>query len=419
MMRTHILGYPRIGAKRETKKACEKYWSGKITLEELLETGKQQRQYNWQIQKEAGMDWIPFNDFSFYDHILDMTLTVGAIPERFQVLRDLDPNDLYFAMARGYQQGNHDIIPMEMTKWFDTNYHYLVPEFKKDQDFQYFSDKIIREFREGKDYGIHAKPVITGPVSFLLLGKEKEKGFDRLDLIDQLLPVYDEIFFKLREAGADWIQLDEPYLAMDLTDKQKEQYKRVYQQIRVRHPSLRFLLATYFEGLHDNTDLAVSLPADGLHLDLVRAPGQLDEVLEKSPEQQHISLGIVDGRNIWKNDFDHSLKIINRAREKKDAGKLMIAPSNSLLHTPYDLDLEDDEKHLSAEIKNWMAFAKQKLDEVKTLGLLANGEPDQEAQHQLEANRQALQSRRQSERIHKSSVRERLHDVTPEMTRRH
>lgn len=240
-MRTHILGYPRIGAKRETKKACEKYWSGKITLKELLETGKEQRQYNWQVQKDAGIDLVPVNDYSFYDHILDMTLTVGAIPERFQVLKDLDPTDLYFAMARGYQEGNHDIIPMEMTKWFDTNYHYIVPEFTRNQQFQYYSDKIIDEFNEGKAFGINAKPVIIGPVSYLLLGKEKEKGFDRLDLIDNLLPVYDEIFKKLEKAGAEWIQLDEPFLAMDLSGKQKEQYKQVYQDIREKHPSLKFL----------------------------------------------------------------------------------------------------------------------------------------------------------------------------------
>ena len=417
-MRTHILGYPRIGAKRETKKACEKYWSGKITLEELLETGKQQRHYNWQVQKEAGMDLIPVGDFSFYDHILDMTLTVGAIPERFQVLKDLDPTDLYFAMARGYQKGNHDIIPMEMTKWFDTNYHYIVPEFTKDQKFKYSSDKIIHEFREGQAYGIQAKPVIPGPVSFLLLGKEKEKGFDRLDLMDNLLPVYNELFSKLQEAGAEWIQLDEPFLAMDLSDKQKEQYRKVYRHIRKEHPSLRFMLATYFEGLHDNTDLAVSLPADGLHLDLVREPGQLDEVLEKSGAHQLISLGLVDGRNIWKNNFDHSLEIIRKARKKKSPDHLMIATSSSLLHTPYDLELEDDERNLPGEIKNWLAFARQKLDEVKTLALLAGDEPDQQAQHKLGENREAIRSRRLSERIHKSSVRKRLNDVTPQMTQR-
>ena len=418
MMKTHILGYPRIGAKRETKKACEKYWSGKITLDELLETGKQQRQYNWQVQKDAGIDLIPVNDFSFYDHILDITLTVGAIPERFQALKDPDPNDLYFAMARGYQEGNHDIIPMEMTKWFDTNYHYIVPEFKKDQQFRYFSDKIIDEFREGKAYGIDAKPVITGPVSFLLLGKEKEKGFDRLDLLDNLLPVYNKMFSKLREAGAEWIQLDEPFLAMDLSDKQKEQYRRAYRQIRDKFPSLKFMLATYFEGLHDNTDLAVSLPADALHLDLIRDSGQLDEVLDKTSEHQYISLGVVDGRNIWKNNFDHSLKIIDQAKKKKDATRLMIAPSSSLLHTPYDLDLEDDEKNLPVRIKNWLAFARQKLDEVKTLGLLANEEPDREAQRKLGENREAIRGRRQSELIHKSTVRERLNGVTPDMTSR-
>ena len=175
-MKTHILGYPRIGQHRETKKVLEKYWSGKQSLEDVLRTGKEQRQYNWQVQKDAGLDLVPVNDFSFYDHILDMVMTVGAIPRRFQVLKHLNEHDLYFAMARGYQKEGHDTIPMEMTKWFDTNYHYIVPEFTSDQKFEYHSDKIINEFNEAKSFGVNPKPVIIGPVSFLLLGKEKEEG---------------------------------------------------------------------------------------------------------------------------------------------------------------------------------------------------------------------------------------------------
>ena len=417
-MKTHILGYPRIGARRETKKACEKYWAGKITQQELLETGKQQRQYNWNVQKEAGIELVPANDFSFYDHILDMIQTVGAIPERFQVLTHLNPLDLYFAMARGYQEGNHDIIPMEMTKWFDTNYHYIVPEFSRNQSFQYNSDKIVDEYLEAKEWGVQAKPVVTGPVSFLLLGKEKEKGFDRLDLLGELLPVYFDLFSRLQEQGAQWIQLDEPLLAMDLSQKQQAAYQKAYQQIRDRFPDLQFMLATYFEGLHDNTHLATSLPVDGLHVDLVRAPDQLDDVLENISEKMHLSLGVVDGRNIWKNHFDDSLRLIERAKSKKDPEKLMVAPSSSLLHVPYDLDLENDEKHLPPEIKNWLAFARQKLHEVHTLSRLADPESRQLAQEELENNRRAIAKRRQSEKIHKPPVRQRMDEVTPEMAKR-
>jgi len=417
-MHTHILGYPRIGPKRETKKVLEKYWAGKQSLEDVLRTGKEQREYNWQVQKDAGLDLVPVNDFSFYDHILDMVLTVGAIPQRFQVLNHLDKNDLYFAMARGYQKEGHDIIPMEMTKWFDTNYHYIVPEFTSDQKFEYNSDKIINEFNEARSFGVNPKPVIIGPVSFLMLGKEKEEGFDRLDLIESLLPVYNEILTKLEDAGAEWIQFDEPYLTMDISDKQKEFLKLAYSRIRKKFPKLKILVANYFEGLHDNTDLAVELPVDALHLDLVEAPQQLNQVLKKVPESLSLSLGIVDGRNIWKNNYDHSLDLIRTATQELGPERIMISTSSSLLHVPYDLDLEDDEKNLPSKIKNWMAFAKQKLDEVVTLRELVDPEIHSKSEVKLLENRQAVKERKNSELIHKSAVRERLQSVTSDMFRR-
>ena len=417
-MHTHILGYPRIGPKRETKKVLEKYWAGKQSLEDVLRTGKEQREYNWQVQKDAGLDLVPVNDFSFYDHILDMVLTVGAIPQRFQVLNHLDKNDLYFAMARGYQKEGHDIIAMEMTKWFDTNYHYIVPEFTSDQKFEYNSDKIINEFNEARSFGVNPKPVIIGPVSFLMLGKEKEEGFDRLDLIESLLPVYNEILTKLEDAGAEWIQFDEPYLAMDISDKQKEFLKLAYSRIRKKFPNLKILVANYFEGLHDNTDLAAELPVDALHLDLVEAPQQLNQVLKKVPESLSLSLGIVDGRNIWKNNYDHSLDLIRKATQELGPERIMISTSSSLLHVPYDLDLEDDEKNLPSKIKNWMAFAKQKLDEVVTLRELVDPEIHSKSEVKLLENRKAVEERKNSELIHKSAVRERLQSVTSDMFRR-
>jgi 5-methyltetrahydropteroyltriglutamate--homocysteine methyltransferase len=418
MINTHILGYPRIGAKREIKKACEKYWSDKISLSELIQAGKDQRQYNWNLQKEAGMDLVPVNDFSFYDHILDMALTVGAIPERYKVLENLDPHDLYFAMARGYQKEGHDIIPMEMTKWFDTNYHYIVPEFTKDQKFQYFSDKIIEEYEEAKKSGVNPKPVIIGPVSFLLLGKEKEQGFDRIDLIDSLLPVYFEIFEKLQKKGAEWLQIDEPFLAMDLEDKYKEVYQEVYTRINDRYPDLNILLATYFEGLHDNTRLAVSLPVEAIHLDLVREPGQLKEVLQQAPDHLKLSLGLIDGRNIWKNDLTNSLEMIKEATKVKEESQLMISTSCSLLHVPYDLDLEDNEKILPREVKNWMAFAKQKLSELSILSKAASLESLHEVKDELIRNKEAIEDRAKSGLIHKTPVDKRINSVTSEMMER-
>ncbi|MFW6100223.1 MAG: 5-methyltetrahydropteroyltriglutamate--homocysteine S-methyltransferase [Bacteroidota bacterium] len=417
-MHTHILGYPRIGPNRETKKVLEKYWSGKQSLEDVLRTGKEQREYNRQVQKDAGLDLVPVNDFSFYDHILDMAMTVGAIPKRFQVLNHLDKNDLYFAMARGYQKEDHDIIPMEMTKWFDTNYHYIVPEFTSDQKFEYYSDKIINEFKEAKTSGVNPKPVIIGPVSFLLLGKEKEEGFDRLDLIEALLPVYNEILTKLQDAGAEWVQFDEPYLAIDISDKQKEIFKIAYSRIRKEFPSLKILLANYFEGLHENMDTAIKLPVDALHLDLVENPEQLQEVMKKAPDTLTLSLGVVDGRNIWKNNFDHSLDLIRTAAQELGYERIMVSTSSSLLHVPYDLDLEDDEKNLPSQIKNWMAFAKQKLHEVVTLRNLVDPEVHSKAEAKLIENRQAIENRKKSSLIHKSSVKKRLNAVTADMFKR-
>ncbi|MDR6371034.1 5-methyltetrahydropteroyltriglutamate--homocysteine methyltransferase [Chryseobacterium bernardetii] len=411
-MQTHILGYPRIGSKRELKKACEKYWSGKILLEELLNTGRTLCNQNWTIQKEAGIDLIPCNDFSYYDQVLDMSLVVGAIPTRYHevVLKKNNTEmDLYFAMARGYQKDGLDITAMEMTKWFDTNYHYIVPEFYKNQQFKLSSDKIFNEFAGAKQAGINAKPVIIGLVSYLLLGKEKEEGFDKLDLAGNLLPVYTEILTKLQDQGAEWIQFDEPFLALDLNEKAKETYLSVYAEIRKRFPKLKFIVATYFDGLKDNTSLAVSLPVNTLHVDLVRNPEQLDEILNGIPENLSLSLGVIDGRNIWKNDYEKSLSFIRKAVEKLGSERILIAPSCSLLHSPCDLDFETN---LNPEIKNWLAFAKQKVKEVVTLKELASGTENEQILKAFEENKKAIESRKTSPLIHNHQVKQRANAVT-------
>lgn len=411
-MQTHILGYPRIGSKRELKKACEQYWSGKILLEELLNTGRTICNQNWNIQKEAGIDLIPCNDFSYYDQVLDMSLVVGAIPTRYHevVLKKNNTElDLYFAMARGYQKDGLDITAMEMTKWFDTNYHYIVPEFYKNQQFKLSSDKIFNEFAGAKQAGINAKPVIIGLVSYLLLGKEKEEGFDKLDLAGNLLPVYTEILTKLQDQGAEWIQFDEPFLALDLTEKAKETYLSVYAEIRKRFPKLKFIVATYFDGLKDNASIAVSLPVNTLHIDLVRNPEQLDDILNVIPESLGLSLGVTDGRNIWKNDYEKSLSFIRKAVEKLGSERILIAPSCSLLHSPCDLDFETN---LNPEIKNWLAFAKQKVKEVVTLKQLASGTENEQVLEAFEENKRAIESRRTSSLIHNDQVKQRVNSVT-------
>lgn len=408
-MQTHNLGYPRIGNQRQLKKASEQYWSGKIDLDELKLVARTLKEDNWQTQLDAGIDLIPCNDFSFYDQMLDMSLMLGVIPERYSpVLTQVKGNlelDLYFAMARGYQKDGLDITAMEMTKWLDTNYHYIVPEFTAKQQFKIFSEKVFGEYNAAKQaLGEKAKPVLIGPVSYLLLGKEKEQGFERIDHIKDLIPVYVEIINRLKQQGAEWIQLDEPTLALDLSKKEKEAFDYAYRAIANRVSGVKLLVATYFEALLDNTALAVNLPVSALHIDLVRAPEQLDEVLALIPANLQLSLGLVDGRNVWKNDYEKSLGLINKAVEKLGADRVFIAPSCSLLHSPIDLEFETA---IDPEIKNWMAFAKQKLIEVSELKQIAEGNHDL-----LRLNKEAAESRRTSQKVHKQAVKDRVAAIT-------
>ncbi|NGM74358.1 5-methyltetrahydropteroyltriglutamate--homocysteine S-methyltransferase [Sphingobacterium sp. SGL-16] len=422
MLLTNNLGYPRVGPFRELKKANEAYWAKKISAEELLKAAKEIRENNWKTQKEAGIDLIPSNDFSFYDQVLDLSLTVGGIPARYNsLLSKVDNNyslDLYFAMARGFQEDGIDVTASEMTKWFDTNYHYMVPEFTKDQTFKLTSEKFLNEYNEAKAAGIETKPVVIGPITYLLIGKEKEAGFDRIDLIDRLLPVYEEIISKLADAGAQYIQIDEPYLALDIDAKVKELYTKVFEKLNAAAKGAKLIATTYFEALKDNEDLAVSLPVHALHLDLVRGENQLDTVLAKVPASLTLSLGVVEGRNIWKNDYEKSLAKIQQAVAALDKDRVWVGTSSSLLHVPYDLDSEKKEETLPAEVKNWLAFAKQKLAEVKDLAVLADGEVDAATAERFEANKAAAESRRTSPLIHKPEVKTRVSNITDEDAKR-
>ena len=413
-MQTHNLGYPRIGSQRQLKKACEKYWAGKLSEEELLQVAKDIRLSNWELQKQYGIDLIPVNDFSFYDQILDMSLILGVIPDRYQELAAVkNPLDLYFAMARGYQKGQLDVTAMEMTKWFDTNYHYIVPEFKKNQKFKLSSSKAVDEFKEAKQAGINAKPVLIGAVSYLLLGKEKEEGFKKINLINDLLPVYIEALKKLEEAGATWVQIDEPYLAMDLSSKEQEAFLFAYSEIKKEVPNLKIIIANYFDCYGNNLKTALSLPVECLHLDLARCASQLGDALDcqNLGDTLILSLGVVDGRNVWKNNFQHSSSLISKAIEKIGKERVWIAPSCSLLHSPYDLDLE---KKLDPEIKQWLAFAKQKLDEVITLKQLATGEDIKRSLKKFKENTQANNNRKISTRIHNKEVKREISNIKDE-----
>lgn len=415
-MQTQNLGYPRIGSRRELKKASEAYWAGKIPAGELENTGREIRLENWKIQQENGIDLIPCNDFSFYDQVLDMSVLLGAIPERYaEFARTHSGTDLYFAMARGYQKGGFDLTAMEMTKWFDTNYHYIVPEFKAEQKFELNPARLLKELKEARDAGVNAKPVIIGPVTYLLLGKEKEAGFHRIELLDKLLPVYEQLLKLLAEQEVEYVQIDEPALALDLNDTEREAVSQTYKFFSEAVPSLKIILANYFECYGDNLEVAIGLPVDTLHLDLVRCPLQLDDILATTfPDKKtRLSLGVVDGRNIWKNDFEASLQLIGKAEAALGADRILIAPSCSLIHSPCDLDFE---KKLKPEIKNWMAFAKQKIEEVAFLRRWASGERSEEAV--LEANRQAIESKKTSSLIHNPAVKDRVSRITERDARR-
>lgn len=374
-MLTHNLGYPRIGSHRELKKACENFWAGKISVSELLQTGSELRKANWQIQKQAGIDLIPCNDFSFYDQVLDHSVSFGVIPERFnQLYEKLSAVELYFALARGYQKEGVDVTAMEMTKWFDTNYHYLVPEFEPNHNFRLFPDNIIDSFKEAKASGIsNPKPVIIGPLSFLKSGKAKGKHFDTTTLIYSILPLYIELIGKLVNEGAGYVQIDEPFLCMSLSESEQRLYNYMLPELFKAFPEIHFILATYFGSIVHNANVIAKLPECTLHVDLVRYPDQLDEIQAKLPADVKLSLGIVDGRNIWRNNFERSFGIINKAIEYVGADRLMIAPSCSLLHVPCDLESETDEMTLPAVVKQRMAFAKQKLSEVVVISKLQAG----------------------------------------------
>ncbi len=392
-MKTQNIGFPRIGANRELKKACEAYWKGNISVRELEQAGKTERQKNRTFQKEAGIDLIPSNDFSYYDQVADMAFMLGVIPERFKPLKkELNPVDLYFALCRGYQQNGYDVTPLEMTKWFDTNYHYLVPEFEKDQQFELSGTKVTDEFAEALEAGIKTKPVLIGPVSFLKLGKPKQKEFNPLELIPNLLPVYIDLIGKLEKAGVEYIQIDEPYLVTDLDDYERRVYRDTLNEIFDSFPGIRFVLATYFESVEAQLDWIVKLPLEILHLDLVRAPEQLEPFLDKIPETLTLSLGIVDGRNIWKNDLEKSLSLIRKAVDRLGSDRIILAPSCSLLHVPYDIENEHNEEGLPAEVKNRMAFAKQKIGELITLKDLAGPSPSTTALKKLQDEKERLKT---------------------------
>ena len=405
------LGFPRIGSKRELKTALEGYWGDVLSADALQQRAQALRLRHWQLQRDAGADVVPCNDFSLYDHVLDTAWLVDAIPARYRPLADSDPLAGYFAMARGHQRDGHDLRALEMTKWFDTNYHYIVPELDAQQQFRLRGNKPVQEFREATAAGFRARPVLLGPVSFLKLAKTTD-GSNPLALLDRLLPVYAQILEQLAQAGADWVQLDEPCLVLDLDAASRAAYQHAYATLHAS-PRPQMLLATYFGALGDNLALAAQLPVDGLHVDLVRGLEQLDAVLQALPEGRTLSLGLVNGRNIWRSALDNALLLARHARACKANSALWLAPSCSLLHVPVDLS---PETALPDDLHSWLAFARQKIEELRLLGDALDHHPD--AAHALASARQALEARKNSPRVHRESVRTRLQALAADASQR-
>jgi len=413
MLKTANLGFPRIGANRELKKAVESYWKKTSSAADLQKTASEIKAKNWQTQKAAGISAIPSNDFSFYDQVLDHIALFGAAPDRFKFSGGKIDLDLYFAMARGAQRDGIDVTAMEMTKWFDTNYHYIVAEFKKNQEFKISSDKIFNDFSEAKALGIETRPVVLGPVSFLLLGKSID-GSNKLDLLDNLLVAYKELFKKLQEIGVKDVQIDEPFLVTDLSVEAVNAYSKAFPQIKEFAGSIKLHLATYFESLDKNAALAFNLGTASVHVDLVRAPQQFAEVLNLVKADQSLSLGLIDGRNIWINNFENSISLAKKAVEKLGKDRVIIAPSCSLIHTPVDLA---NETALDSELKSWLSFATQKLSEIAVIAKAA-GSQESEVKAALETNKKALQARKTSARIHDEAVKKRVAAITDSLMNR-
>jgi len=418
------LGFPRIGPRRELKVALERYWSGKTDRQALLDTAAGLRARTWARQRDLGVDHVPVGDFSFYDHVLDTSAMVGAIPAVYGWNGGPVDLDTYFAMARGAQgeaeradcgHGHHrhtlDVPAAEMTKWFDTNYHYLVPEVSPEQAFTLASTKIIDEFKEAKAQGVHTRPVLLGPVTFLKLAKSKAGGFNPLSLLEPLIDVYAKVLNTLELAGADWVQIDEPCLALDLNEAERAAIARAYWLLSRTAPGIKLMLAAYFGGLDDNLQTALALPVAGLHIDLVRGPEQLEPVLAGAPAGLLLSLGVIDGRNVWRADLERLLGILEPVAKSRD---IVIAPSCSLLHTPIDLN---SEKHPDADVRSWLAFAVQKIEELVTLARALN-EGRAAVADALADNAAAAQSRRTSFKIHDSAVAARLASVNAAMAQR-
>ncbi|SFD35646.1 5-methyltetrahydropteroyltriglutamate--homocysteine S-methyltransferase [Pragia fontium] len=408
-IQSHILGFPRIGVERELKKALERYWSGDIDRESLLATGKELRARHWQQQRDAGVDLLPVGDFAWYDHVLATSLLLGNVPERH---RNEDGNidiDTLFRIGRGRAPTGKPTVAAEMTKWFNTNYHYMVPEFTRGQNFQLAWQQLFDEVDEALALGHKVKPVLLGPLTYLWLGKVKGEAFDRLTLLQDILPVYQQVLEQLALRGIEWVQIDEPALVLDLPKEWLEAYQPAYQALS---GTVKLLLTTYFDGISHNLETIRQLPVQGLHIDFVAGKDDLADIHAKLPADWLLSLGVINGRNVWRADLS---EWFSRLSPLVGQRALWISASCSLLHSPIDLSRET---RLDDEVKSWFAFALQKCAEIGLLTRALNHATDAALQQELADYSAPIKARQNSSRVHNKSVENRLAKIRPEDSQR-
>ncbi|WP_293774102.1 5-methyltetrahydropteroyltriglutamate--homocysteine S-methyltransferase [uncultured Pantoea sp.] len=402
----HTLGFPRIGLHRELKKALERYWAGDSTQAALLATGRELRARHWQQQKEAGVDLLPVGDFAWYDHVLTTSLMLGNVPERHQNPAGTIDLDTLFRLGRGRAPSGEPVAAAEMTKWFNTNYHYLVPEFSRDQTFKLSWTQLLDEVDEALALGHNIKPVLLGPVTYLWLGKVKGAPFEHLSLLTAILPVYQQLLAELAKRGIEWVQIDEPALALELPQAWRDAFQPAYDALQGH---CRLLLTTYFDSIGQNLEVIRRLPVQGLHVDLVHGDDDIEQLHQQLPASWLLSLGVINGRNVWRTDLRHWFDRLQPLVARRQL--LWIGSSCSLLHSPIDLSTET---HLDEEVRSWLAFALQKCAELSLLSQALN----RNEAASLDAWSAPVRARAHSRRVHNAAVTQRLQAITPEQSTR-
>ncbi|WP_233957167.1 5-methyltetrahydropteroyltriglutamate--homocysteine S-methyltransferase [Pectobacterium versatile] len=401
----HTLGFPRVGLRRELKKAQENYWAGNATQEELLTVGRELRARHWQQQKDAGVDLLPVGDFAWYDHVLTTSLLLGNVPARHQNEDGSVDLDTLFRIGRGRAPTGQPAAAAEMTKWFNTNYHYMVPEFTKGQQFKLTWTQLLDEVDEALALGHNVKPVLLGPVTYLWLGKVKGEQFDRLSLLQDILPVYQQVLAELAKRGIEWVQIDEPALALELPQEWLTAFKPAYDALQGQ---VKLLLTTYFDSVSQNLETIKALPVQGLHIDLVHGKDDAATLSAQLPANWVLSLGVINGRNVWRADLSSWFERLQPLVGTRD---LWLGSSCSLLHSPIDLSVE---VRLDDEVKSWFAFAIQKCAELSLLSQALNSGNGQA----LEAYSAPIRARRTSTRVNNAAVAQRLAAITAQDSQR-